>query len=115
MKKRKTLQRKGMEVYIDMKKNFIMDLRKGSPTNLPVFYRCYWKGNEDISRIKKRLEHQKARLTTSSSVDIIWTSGGRVVRRVLYLLELWPRGTITYFLPKNKDKTLQIVLHCNII
>jgi len=30
------------------------------------------------------------------------------------LLKLWPRGTII-FLPKNKDKNLQIVLHYDII
>jgi len=33
---------------------------------------------------------------------------------ILYLLELWPRGTIIFLL-KNKDKTLQIVPHCDII
>jgi len=33
---------------------------------------------------------------------------------VLYLLELWPRDAII-FLPKSKDKTLQIVAHCDII
>jgi len=27
--------------FIDTKKNSISDLRKGSPTNLPVLYRCY--------------------------------------------------------------------------
>jgi len=31
-----------------------------------------------------------------------------------YLFELWPRGTII-FLPKNKDKTFQIVPYCDII
>ena len=35
-------------------------------------------------------------------------------RYVPYLLDLCPRGTII-FLPKNKDKTLQIVPHCGII
>jgi len=39
--------------HIDTKKNFVSDLRKGSPTNLPLYYRCYRKDNEDILRIKK--------------------------------------------------------------
>jgi len=37
-----------------------------------------------------------------------------LIHELPYLLELWPRGTII-FLPKNKDKTLQIVPHCDII
>jgi len=36
-----------------MKNYFVSDLRKDSSNNLPFLYKCYGKGNEDISRIKK--------------------------------------------------------------
>jgi len=58
MKKKETKEIKQFTEYkdwkcIESKKYFVSDLRKDSSSNLPVFYRCYGKGNEDISRIKK--------------------------------------------------------------
>jgi len=44
--------RKGSS-YIEMKKYFVLDLRKGNSSNFTIIYRYYKKDNKDILRIKK--------------------------------------------------------------
>jgi len=52
MEKRKHYGEKERK-YIEMKKNFVSDLRKDNPSNFAIIYRYYRKDNEDIPRIKK--------------------------------------------------------------
>jgi len=58
VKKRKKIRRKRKHYgekewkYIKMNKNFVLDLRKGNPSNFAIIYRYYRKDNKDISRIK---------------------------------------------------------------